>query len=72
MDWAFMLQRGEPLYQKGQLIPDKTDVLITHGPPKGIGDQASQGFRCFNAGCIDLLHRIDKLSLRAHGFGHID
>ena len=66
-----MLERGEPLYQKWQLIPDNTDVLITHGPPRGIGDEATLGFRCFNAGCIDLLHRIDQLSLKAHVFGHI-
>ena len=38
MDWAFMLDRDELLYQKWKAIPEHTDVLITHGPPKGIGD----------------------------------
>jgi Icc-related predicted phosphoesterase len=71
MDWAFMLERGEPLYQKWQLIPDNTDVLITHGPPKGIGDEANLGFKCQNVGCVDLLARIHQLSLKAHIFGHI-
>ena len=71
MDWAFMRDRGQPLHEKWRLIPDKTDVLITHGPPKNIGDEVSLGFRCFNAGCIDLLHRIDQLSLKAHVCGHI-
>lgn len=27
MDWAFMLDRGEPLHRKWQLIPDNVDVL---------------------------------------------
>lgn len=71
MNWWFMLDRGQPLYEKWSLIPDNTDVLITHGPPKNVGDEVSLGFRCFNAGCVDLSHRIDKLSLKAHVFGHI-
>ena len=37
----------------------------------GIGDEASLGFRCQNVGCVDLLHRIEQLSLKAHIFGHI-
>lgn len=71
MDWAFMLDRGQPLFQKWRMIPDDTDVLITHGPPKSIGDQVSLGFTCQNVGCFDLLSRIDQLSLKAHIFGHI-
>lgn len=71
MDWAFMLDRGQPLYQKWQEIPDNTDVLITHGPPKGIGDEANLGFKSQNVGCVDLLHRLDRLNLKAHIFGHI-
>lgn len=71
MDWAFMLERGEPLYENWQGIPDNTDVLITHGPPHGIGDEVNLGFKCQNVGCVDLLHRIQQLSLKAHIFGHI-
>lgn len=71
LNWAFMLDRGTPLYDKWQQVPDKTDVLITHGPPRGIGDQANVGFRSKNVGCDDLLERIDQLSLKAHVFGHI-
>lgn len=71
LDWFFMLDRGQPLYEKWRLIPDDTDVLITHGPPKNIGDEVSLGFRLYNAGCVDLLHRIDQLTLKAHIFGHI-
>ncbi len=71
MNWAFMLDRGEALYQRWQEIPENTDVLITHGPPKGIGDMADMGFKSLNVGCLDLLERIDQLALKAHIFGHI-
>ena len=71
MDWAFMLERGEPLNQKWRLIPDNTDVLITHGPPRGIGDEANMGFKSQNVGCADLLACIQELALKVHIFGHI-
>ena len=71
MNWAFMLQRGESLYEKWQLIPDNTDVLITHGPPKGIGDEVMLGSNALNVGCEQLLDRIQQLLLKAHVFGHI-
>jgi hypothetical protein len=32
-EWAFMLERGEVIKKKWDLIPEGTDVLITHGPP---------------------------------------
>lgn len=71
MDWAFMLERGQPLRDKWRLIPENTDVLITHGPPCGIGDEVVMDGDPQNVGCIDLLNRIDDLSLSAHIFGHI-
>ncbi|NWO07086.1 MAG: metallophosphatase domain-containing protein [Alteromonadaceae bacterium] len=71
MDWAFMLDRGASLDQKWKAVPGNTDVLITHGPPRGIGDLATVGFRCQNAGCSQLLNRLHELSLKAHIFGHI-
>ena len=69
MNWAFMLDRGQPLHDAWALIPGNTDVLITHGPPLGFGDTELAGGR--NVGCEDLLERIDELSLQAHVFGHI-
>ena len=71
MDWAFMLDRGQSLHEKWQLIPDNTDVLITHGPPMNIADEVAVGFKCQNVGCHDLRTRIEQLSLKAHIFGHI-
>lgn len=71
MDWWFMLGRGQPLHDKWRLIPSDTDVLITHGPPQTIGDRVEMEYHCKNVGCMDLLHRIDQLNLKAHIFGHI-
>ena len=69
-DWAFNLPRGsEKLRVRWAAIPDDTDVLITHGPPKGILDLVPRGER---TGCEHLLARVQALpSLRAHIFGHI-
>ncbi len=32
--WAFNLERGEQCLEAWKRIPDDTDILITHGPPK--------------------------------------
>lgn len=72
--WAWNLTRGKALAEKWALIPDDTNVLITHGPPHGISDKAPRGwFDGFeHTGCEDLLARILELKhLRAHVFGHI-
>lgn len=72
LDWAYMLDRGAPIRQKWQQIPQNTDVLITHGPPMGIGDVVDMGYKNSHVGCQDLLDRIDQLKfLKTHIFGHI-
>jgi Icc-related predicted phosphoesterase len=43
-DWAFMLPPGAALAARWALIPDALDVLVTHGPPRGILDDAN-GYR---------------------------
>ena len=35
-DWAFNLDRGQPLQAKWSKIPEGIDLLITHGPPIGM------------------------------------
>jgi Icc-related predicted phosphoesterase len=67
-NWAFNLHRGEPLAAKWNIIPEDTDVLITHGPPYTILD------RCMDnemVGCRDLLERIEIVKPKLHVFGHI-
>ena len=41
--WGFNLERGQPLKEKWDLIPDGIDVLLTHGPPLGHGDLVPSG-----------------------------
>lgn len=75
-DWAFNLDRGAELAEKWHLIPDDTDILITHGPPFGILDAAPRGsLPDENVGCADLRRRVEELAalgnLKLHVFGHI-
>lgn len=67
-EWAFNLPRGRPLAEKWAQIPDGIDVLITHGPPEGIGDGTSVGGR---HGCADLLAAVRRARPALHMFGHI-
>ncbi len=67
-DWSFNLARGPELAAKWALIPEGTDVLITHGPPLGILDRVPRGER---VGCADLLARVLELRPKVHAFGHI-
>jgi predicted phosphohydrolase len=66
-DWAFNLPRGEALAAKWALVPAGIDVLVTHGPPRGYGDQVSRG----REGCDDLLTALDRIGPALHVFGHI-
>ena len=51
------------------MIPDDTDVLITHTPPLGFGDLCSSGIR---VGCVELLHSVQqRIKPKYHVYGHI-
>lgn len=67
-DWAFNLNRGAEIAEKWRLIPDETDVLITHGPPHGILDETPRGDL---AGCEELRKRVEIVRPKLHVFGHI-
>lgn len=67
-DWAFNLRRGPAIDAKWQLIPSGIDVLVTHGPPAGLGDRCWDGER---VGCADLLRHVDRVQPQVHLFGHI-
>lgn len=67
-NWAFNLPRGKKLHDVWDNIPHDTNVLITHGPPFGIGDMVNNN----HVGCIDLMNRVSKLDeLFLHVFGHV-
>ena len=69
-DWAFNHPRnGKALTHYWSLIPDDTDVLITHGPPYGILDLPFG--KGEPAGCELLLKRVQEVKPRVHVFGHI-
>lgn len=67
-NWAFNLDRGEPLRRVWSKIPPDLDILVTHGPPSGYGDLTTRGL---HAGCGDLLAAIDVKKPRYTFFGHI-
>lgn len=70
-DWAFNRAAGDDILAHFNKIPKDTDVLITHGPPLGILDQAFPEKNSPKLGDIDLLNIVDSLELKAHIFGHI-
>jgi len=67
-NWAFNRERGEDICKHWGLIPDDTDILITHGPAFGILDRVMEGEK---VGCRDLLDRVKKIKPKIHAFGHI-
>ena len=61
LDMAFNLRERE-LHKAWQKIPDNTDILITHCPPKGIMDNG--------IGCEALLNKVKNVKPIYHVFGH--
>ncbi len=70
-NWAFNRAAGEEILKHWNSIPKDTDILITHGPPLGILDQAFPEDNSPELGDIDLLNTVMNLELKAHIFGHI-
>jgi Icc-related predicted phosphoesterase len=65
--WAFNKSRDK-IARYWEHIPDNTDILVTHGPPKGILDLNQDNISC---GDGSLLKKILKLNIKYHIFGHI-
>ena len=67
-NWAFMKPDSD-LVAIWKEIPDDTDILITHGPPKFVGDLT---YRNIYAGSLTLLEEIQqRIKPKFHVFGHI-
>ena len=65
---AYTYREGKPGAPAWSMIPPFTDVVITHGPPRGILDVSYTGL---HIGDKDLLARIVAIRPRAHLFGHV-
>ena len=78
-DWAFSYKHNEDRYNppgKGlpgtesiaiNPIPNDVDIVMTHGPPKGIRDYCDGG----NVGCPSLLQAMKRVRPMIHCFGHV-
>lgn len=72
-DWAYMKKRGQ-LDLVWQTVPDDVDILITHGPPKGILDLTRDldSKVLVQVGCAALRRHVDeRIQPRIHAFGHL-
>jgi len=65
---AFNIKKGTKMQKIWDLIPDDVDILITHGPPKGILDRTWAGI---HAGSSDLKLAVQVIEPPLHIFGHI-
>ena len=64
-DWGFQYT---PAQGHSFEIPNGVDIVMTHGPPKGIMDYTEDKKR---AGCPDLFGAVARARPRLHCFGHI-
>ena len=68
-DWAFNLDRGPASRAVWRKVPAGVDVLVTHGPPRGILDRTARGE---DVGCDDLREEVlERIRPKLHVFGHI-
>ena len=69
--WSYMIRR-EVINRYWEQIPENIDILITHGPPKGILDLTiNPDGKYFQCGCNALKKRVEKINPMIHCFGHI-
>lgn len=66
-NWAFNRDRGWAIREAWDKIPTGLDILITHGPPFGYGDDTKRGERI---GCEDLYQVLMIKTTRYHICGH--
>lgn len=59
------VERAQSVWEK---VPGDVDVLVSHGPPKGILDRTSRGKR---VGDEMLLEAVERVGPRVHCFGHV-
>jgi Icc-related predicted phosphoesterase len=71
-NWAFMKDRNKLERLWVNAIPDDTDVIIVHGPPKGILDKSyDRDHKMESCGDKSLLNRVLEIQPAYMLFGHI-
>jgi Icc-related predicted phosphoesterase len=68
LDYAFNIKESSERKKKWDLIPEDTDILITHSPPHKILDKTFAGI---HAGCEELGIAVKRIKPKVHIFGHI-
>lgn len=69
-DWAFNIPRNsEAIDEKWAMIPEDTDILVTHGPPFGTLDYVI--WSQMSVGCERLAKYVARVKPMIHAFGHI-
>lgn len=63
-NWAFQYPRSEGKSQWSNAIPNDTDILVTHGPPRAHLD-------ILRLGCTGLLSELWRVQPALHVFGHV-
>lgn len=70
--WAFMKARNKLERIWRNVIGDDSDIIITHGPPKGILDLSYDARNILEfCGCKSLMNRIIEVKPKLVLFGHI-
>lgn len=65
--WALDIPLDQ-LAERMRAIPDRIDILMTHGPARGVLDRVVGGAR---AGSTALAEAVERVRPRLHVFGHI-
>jgi len=69
--WAYMKKRNR-MQQVWESLPS-CDILITHGPPKGILDITTDkdSGELLQVGCKSLFNQVQQITPHIHAFGHL-
>jgi len=69
--WAYNCKRNK-IDKYWNMIPNDTNILVTHGPAKGILDKTEDFDRkIVNVGCKALFNKIMEVQPMYHAFGHL-
>ena len=66
MGFGYLPENGDKIWKD---MPEKIDVLVTHGPPFGIRDASIHTNQ--NCGCKVMLEKVEQIKPKVHIFGHI-